>query len=165
MERGLRLRPAPPADVVREESVGRYRVQVIAGATGLCWRALAQSEGTWMKVMCWTDRDERVFPKTVARRGHEMVRDMEARAKREGDSMMFNNLDDYELEGGAVRPVEPAPPIAGQADREHGARLDAQRATWQFGQRSSRRLDAGRQEIADSPLFGGERQGGLFGGG
>jgi len=50
------------------------------------------------------------------------------------------------------------PPIPGAADQEYLPRLDAKRVTAEFGTKSTRRLDAGRKEIADSPLFGGERQ-------
>jgi hypothetical protein len=56
-----------------------------------------------------------------------------------------------------------APPIAGRADMEREARLDAERVTLEFGQKSARRLDSGRKPITESPLFGGPAQGGLFG--
>lgn len=55
-----------------------------------------------------------------------------------------------------------APPIAGTADTEYESRIDAERCTAEFGTKSTRRLDAGRKPIEDSPLFGGERQMGLF---
>lgn len=54
------------------------------------------------------------------------------------------------------------PPIAGSADVERESRLDAQRVTLQFGQKSNRRFDNGKMSIEDSPLFGGNRQGVLF---
>lgn len=57
----------------------------------------------------------------------------------------------------------PGPPkIAAQADREYSTRLDAQRATLEFSQASKRPLDAGKQSIEDSPLFGGPRQQTMF---
>jgi len=52
--------------------------------------------------------------------------------------------------------------LAGAADVERESRLDAERVTLEFGTKSTKRLDSGRQQIEDSPLFGGERQGGLF---
>ena len=55
-----------------------------------------------------------------------------------------------------------APPIAGEADTEREAKLDAERATLEYRQRSTKRLDAGRVPIGESPLFGGSAQGGLF---
>jgi hypothetical protein len=70
--------------------------------------------------------------------------------------MMFDQLDDYETE------AKGAPPIAGQADTERPARLDAERVTWEFRSRSTRRVDAGKSRIEDSPLFGGPAQGELF---
>jgi hypothetical protein len=70
--------------------------------------------------------------------------------------MTFDPLDDYLTE------QTEAPPIAGASDRERESRLDAQRVTLELRTKSTRRLDAGRQCIEDSPLFGGSRQGGLF---
>lgn len=54
------------------------------------------------------------------------------------------------------------PPIAGTADPEWESRLDAERVTLELKQKSTRRVDTGRKPIDESPLFGGERQGGLF---
>jgi hypothetical protein len=54
------------------------------------------------------------------------------------------------------------PPIAGQADTERESRLDAERCTLEMRQRSTRRLDAGREPFSESPLFGGSAQGSLF---
>ena len=51
-----------------------------------------------------------------------------------------------------------APPIAGESDVEREAKLEAARVTLEFRQRSTRRLDAGKQPIEESPLWGGERQ-------
>lgn len=59
-------------------------------------------------------------------------------------------------------PTTGAPPIPGAADVEYSTRLDAARVTLQFGVKSTKRLDAGRRSIEDSPLFGGERQSSLF---
>lgn len=54
------------------------------------------------------------------------------------------------------------PPIRGDADREQASHLDAERVTFEFATKSTRRLDAGRKSIDDSPLFGGDRQMELF---
>lgn len=54
------------------------------------------------------------------------------------------------------------PPIAGEADVERESKLDAERVTLEFRQKSTRRVDAGKQSIDDSPLFGGDRQQELF---
>ena len=58
---------------------------------------------------------------------------------------------------------QPDLPIAAQADTEYTSRIDAQRVTLELAQRSTRRVDAGRESIEDSPLFGGTRQQDLFG--
>jgi hypothetical protein len=55
-----------------------------------------------------------------------------------------------------------APPIPAAADTERAARLDAERVTWEFRAPSARRLDAGRQPINESPLFGGAAQEEMF---
>jgi len=55
------------------------------------------------------------------------------------------------------------PPIAGTADPERESKFDAARVTLEFAQKSTRKLDAGRQPITDSPLFGGPSQSTLFG--
>jgi hypothetical protein len=57
---------------------------------------------------------------------------------------------------------KPAPPIAGAADVEFETRLDAERVTLEFAQACARKLDAGAQPIAESPLFDGPAQGELF---
>lgn len=49
-------------------------------------------------------------------------------------------------------------------DPEYAGRLDAERVTLQFGQKSARPLDAGKRPIAEAPLFGGAAQSDLFGG-
>jgi len=54
------------------------------------------------------------------------------------------------------------PPIAGDADVEREAKLEAERATLEFRQRSQKRLDSGRAPILESPLFDGPAQGDLF---
>jgi hypothetical protein len=61
-----------------------------------------------------------------------------------------------------VSPAKEAPPIAGSADTERHSRLDAERVTWEFRTKSTRRLDAGRLPITESPLFGGPSQQELF---
>ena len=45
---------------------------------------------------------------------------------------------------------------------EQAARLEAERLTWEYRSRSTRRLDRGRKPITDSPLFGGPSQGEMF---
>lgn len=91
---------------------------------------------------------------------------------------MFDGLDDYEADLGRCQDCalhralfsaecsgcqfRPAPPIAGQSDREFDSRLEAQRVTLQFAAKSSRRLDSGRLPMAESPLFGGPAQKELF---
>lgn len=47
-------------------------------------------------------------------------------------------------------------------DPEHYSRIEAERITREFATKSTRRIDVGKEPIEDSPLFGGERQGGLF---
>jgi len=56
----------------------------------------------------------------------------------------------------------PAAPLAATADLEYSTRIDADRVTLEFGARSSRKADSGKQPITDSPLFGGPAQGDLF---
>lgn len=67
------------AEVMCEALVNRrYRVQVI-WSNGPCYRVLIQDEfGSWVKIRCWSDHDERVFPKTAARRGHELTQIIKA---------------------------------------------------------------------------------------
>jgi len=57
---------------------------------------------------------------------------------------------------------QPAPELAGQSDPEYQSRIDAARCTLQFGVKSSRPLDSGKQPITDSPLFGGAAQQEMF---
>ena len=52
--------------------------------------------------------------------------------------------------------------LTGESDLEYSSRLDAKRVTAEFNTRSRRRTDGGRTSIEDSPLFGGQRQKGLF---
>jgi len=64
----------------------------------------------------------------------------------------------------AVR-IDPDPNYgmdAGVPDPEYQSRIDAQRVSAEFAQKSARPLDAGKQPITDSPLFGGVAQGNLF---
>jgi hypothetical protein len=49
-----------------------------------------------------------------------------------------------------------------ESDPEYESRLDAARVTAEFATKSQRPLDAGKKSILDSPIFGGERQKGLF---
>ncbi len=71
--------------------------------------------------------------------------------------MLFDNLDDYEAEASTGLLAS-----AGRDPCESAACLEAERITWEFRTKSTRRLDAGKLPIEDSPLFGGDRQGGLF---
>ncbi len=48
--------------------------------------------------------------------------------------------------------------LTAQADTEYSTRIEADRCTLQFSAPLSRTMN----NFADSPLFGGERQGGLF---
>ena len=72
----MRTEYALPANVVSEKSVGRFIVQLISShappdkESGFCYRVLLDGR----KVRCWTDSDERVFPKKAARTGSEMVK-------------------------------------------------------------------------------------------
>ena len=59
-------------------------------------------------------------------------------------------------------PYRAAEDLRAQTDPEYQARIEAQRVTLEFGSKSVKRLDGGQRSIEDSPLFGGERQGGLF---
>lgn len=52
--------------------------------------------------------------------------------------------------------------IGAHADLEASAVLEAERCTLEFGSRNPRRVDAGRQPMDESPLFGGPRQKDLF---
>jgi len=52
--------------------------------------------------------------------------------------------------------------LKGTADTERESRLDAERVTLEFAQKSTRKLDAGKKPMTESPLFGGEAQGSLF---
>jgi hypothetical protein len=52
--------------------------------------------------------------------------------------------------------------LAGEADTEYSTRIEATRVTLEFAQKSTKRLDSGRDCIEDSDLFGGPRQQGLF---
>lgn len=54
-------------------------------------------------------------------------------------------------------------PLAARPDREHMARIDAQRCTLEFAQKLPR-ADSGARPMDESPLFGGQRQASLFGG-
>lgn len=53
-----------------------------------------------------------------------------------------------------------APPIAGAADLEYETKLDAERVTLEFN--SAKRPTTPQESTEDLPLFGGQRQGGLF---
>ena len=56
----------------------------------------------------------------------------------------------------------PLPQYDATADLEYSMRLQADQLTAEFATPSTKPLDAGKKEIADAPLFGGERQGSLF---
>lgn len=57
---------------------------------------------------------------------------------------------------------EPGPEaLSGEADPEYRARIDARGCTLEFAQRLGP-ADCGQLPLADSPLFGGRRQGSLF---
>ena len=48
--------------------------------------------------------------------------------------------------------------LIAQPDNEYSTRIDADRCTWQFNAPLSRVIN----DFADAPLFGGDRQGGMF---
>jgi hypothetical protein len=52
--------------------------------------------------------------------------------------------------------------LKGTADTERETRIEAERVTLEFAQKSTRKLDAGKRPMSDSPLFGGEAQASLF---
>jgi hypothetical protein len=52
--------------------------------------------------------------------------------------------------------------LEAQVDPEYSSRIDAERVTLEFAQKSTRRLDSGKEPIEASPLFGGTLQGNLF---
>lgn len=52
------------------------------------------------------------------------------------------------------------PPITGEADREYQTRIDADRVTLQFT--DMLRPKKPQHAVEDLPLFGGERQQGMF---
>ena len=52
---------------------------------------------------------------------------------------------------------------AGTADPARLSKLDAERVSLEYRQRSTKRADTGREPIEESPLFGGSAQGRLFG--
>ena len=56
----------------------------------------------------------------------------------------------------------PLPQYDATADLEYATRIQADQVTAEFAAPSTKPLDGGKKEIADSPLFGGERQGSLF---
>lgn len=78
----------------------------------------------------------------------------------------------YEVcECGATRRIEPnrpAPPwhacslCTSESDPEYHSRIDAARVTLEMKHKSTRRLDAGRESIDSSPLFGGDKEEKLF---
>jgi hypothetical protein len=47
-------------------------------------------------------------------------------------------------------------------DPEFAARLDAERVTLEFATKSTKKLDAGKRPIEESPLFGGPAQKEMF---
>ena len=90
---------------------------------------------------------------TVKIMGHEVREGSKKHQILLAQKKHFEDLAKYEQE---------VPPIAGQADVERGSRLDAERVTLEFGSKSTRKIDAGRRPIDESPLFGGEKQESLF---
>lgn len=57
---------------------------------------------------------------------------------------------------------DPLPPIAGEADMDYEARIQAAQCTWEFSAKLAKPLDCGKEPIEHSPLFGGNPQGELF---
>jgi hypothetical protein len=52
--------------------------------------------------------------------------------------------------------------LAAEVAPEYQSRIDAERVTAEFKTPSQRPIDAGKKCIEDSPMFGGERQKGMF---
>ena len=89
-----------------------------------------------------------------------------AKAFRPGGKSLAERARDLAKDTSGARKTKAAatepPPLFAEADREYQQRIDADRATALLKQKSARRVDAGKESIEDSPLFGGPRQGDMF---
>lgn len=82
----LRLEFAQDVDVLREERIGRYRVQAfrypypgLDGSHPVVYRLLLEEwEGAWRKVRCWTRAEEKAFPCRPALAGMRIVNALKA---------------------------------------------------------------------------------------
>jgi hypothetical protein len=71
----IRLEPIGTEPILQEQQVGRYKVQVIRSMWGgLAYRILLDGQ----KVRCWSDADERTFPKRAAKVGTMLVEQYES---------------------------------------------------------------------------------------
>jgi len=81
----MRTEPAKQVNVLLEKKVGRYLVQVFpfetysGGGIDYCYRVLLNGN----KVRCFSDHDEKVFPKRPAKEGSKMVEQVANNMKRE----------------------------------------------------------------------------------
>lgn len=72
----FRVESARTVSVIAEQQSGKYRVQVFMHESGEpCYRILIHDGCSWVKIRCWDDRDERIFPKRAALLGTKMVRE------------------------------------------------------------------------------------------
>lgn len=72
--KGLNMEPATDVEVLQEKPCGEFVVQVFKHHAGdLCYRVVAQSHVGLMRLRCFTDQEERKFPKSAAKLGTEMV--------------------------------------------------------------------------------------------
>lgn len=82
----LHLEFASEEVILREERVGRYHVQAfryphatLDGSRPFVYRVLVEEwPGAWRKVRCWTDEEERRFPKRAAEVGTRLVAELKA---------------------------------------------------------------------------------------
>jgi hypothetical protein len=68
----VRLEDIPECNILARGSVGAYTVIVRSIHGQPCWTAFKDN----VKVPCFTDAEERRFPKKVARLGHSMVKSL-----------------------------------------------------------------------------------------
>src|SRR5438309_1289532 len=71
--------------------------------------------------------------------------------------MIENQIAYYERELEEVTPLQSSM-YAGEGDPEREAKLDAERVTLEFRQKSAQQFDRGKRPINESPLFDGEAQ-------
>jgi hypothetical protein len=76
----MRTVPADEVNVLREESVGKYRVQLfLSRYNEPVYRVLVEVRSNdWREIQCISDTDERRFPMKAARCGNVMVTEYRA---------------------------------------------------------------------------------------